>query len=351
MARSVCMAVACMWASAPAQAAASNVAQLGKLLMKKDPSAMLTQLEEIVRSGETPAYDLVATIKSTILDEIAPALQTTRDTAAQTTTNRLNQAKLCNTQSKTRAEEIEATTQVSVNNARSLHATCRDLQKTMYHHNLTNTDSHCVNLGKFLHAATEKHFPPGSNRDDMVAYVKDASSTNICSNSEVTELADSCTAKEAELTSKHASCSIKQESFEVAFCTWKTQWEVNIETLKTCHSTAMNAYNNHVGETKTLVKKWDVESGALQKVLCYCNVWLSEKDESDTDRSQHNATQFGVCKDQTYVPIQVDYGTPQAEVDLPLDALNISPGTTGFTGQEYSSFTDFVVQVIPCLET
>merc|ERR1719161_1865551 len=61
-----------------------NVLEDGPSMMKK-PSAMLTELEGMVRSGETPAFDLITTIKTLILDEIMPSLKTTRDTAADAT--------------------------------------------------------------------------------------------------------------------------------------------------------------------------------------------------------------------------------------------------------------------------
>ena len=118
--------------SHPIQAAASEVPhvtktlgekktrQLGKSLMMKDPSSMLTELEEMVHSGEAPAFDLVSMIKSTIQDDIMPCLQTTRDAAANDTTDRLDAIELCNDESKARADQIRGSTQVSVNTARSL---------------------------------------------------------------------------------------------------------------------------------------------------------------------------------------------------------------------------------------
>jgi len=87
----------------------------------------------------------------------------------------------------------------------------------------------------------------------------------------------------------------------------------------------------------------------LHKILCLCNVWLSEKDDCD-NRSKHNATQFGVCKDQTYSPNSVDYGTPAAKVACLLTSVANHPGTSGFVTQEYNSFTGFTDSVVPCAE-
>jgi len=345
-------------ASEVAQAAASEVPhvteilggkktrQLGNSLMK-DPSSMLTEFEEMVHSGEAPAFDLVSMIKSTIQDEIMPSLQTARYVAANDTADRLAAIELCNDESKTRADQIEGSIQVSVNIARSLHAVCRDTQKTMYLHNLTSTESYCVKLGKFLHETKPLSIAGSRTRAEGVNYVKSASiNAKMCRRSEVCELDDNCTQKEEELRIKETECSQKQENFEVAFCTWKSELELNCQELDRCHSTAVTAYQHHVNKTETLVEKWNVETAALQKILCYCNVWLSEMDERD-NRSQHNVTQFDVCKDQTYEPDLVDHGTPAEKAACPLSSVDCYPGQDCFN-QEYSSFADFVATVVPC---
>jgi len=125
--------------------------------------------------------------------------------------------------------------------------------------------------------------------------------------------------------------------------------ETNCRNLDTCHSEAVAAYDSHVDKTRTLVEKWNVETAALHKILCYCNVWLAEKDDCD-NRSKHNATQFDVCKDETYSPKSVDYGTPAAKVACLLTSVVNHPGTSGFVTQEYDSFTGFTDSVVPCAE-
>jgi len=109
----------------------------------------------------------------------------------------------------------------------------------------------------------------------------------------------------------------------------------------------VQAYNQHVAKTRTLKEKWDVESAAHEKMLCYCNVWLSEKDEKD-NRSALDASQFNVCADLTYTPRSMDYGMAAAKAACPLTSVASYPGTSGFITQEYSGFLDFVEQVIPC---
>ena len=341
----MCMAVAFMLATPVVQA---NLLEDGPLMMK-NPSAMLTELEGMARSGETPAFELITTIKGLIVDDIIPGLQTTRAAAEVDTADALSAIKSCNTQAKAKEAGIAGSAQVAVESARTNHAGCREEQKVLYHHNLTNPGSYCVKLGKFLHDAAPKRIIEGSGRLSSVNYVKAASDTNICGVSTVTELDNGCTEKEQEYSSKKGDCLEKQGEFEEAFCTWKTELEANCRTLDTCHSNAETAYDDHVTKTKTLVDKWNVETQALQKILCFCNVWLSETDERD-ERSSHNATEFDVCKDETHTPIEVVYGTPAAKVACLLTSVDNHPGTTGFTTQEYNKFDDFYETVVPCVK-
>ena len=78
MARAMCMAVTFMLATVVVQANhRMNMLEDGPSMMK-NPSAMLTELEGMVRSGEAPAFDLITTIKSLIEDEIMPGLLITQ---------------------------------------------------------------------------------------------------------------------------------------------------------------------------------------------------------------------------------------------------------------------------------
>jgi len=356
MACVMCAVAAFMIAAAVVQAAASEVPHVTKKhgekttrhhvsSFMKDPSSLLTELEEMVHSGEAPAFDLVSMIKSLILDDILPSLQTTRDVAANETTDQLNAIDLCNDESKVGAIQVIAPIQVSVNNERSLHAACRDTQKSMYYHNLTSAESSCVKLGKFLHEIKPLRIRNGRTRSKAVNYVKSAGKSTMCSLSEVTELADNCTQKEEELRIKETECSLLQENFEQTFCALKTVSELNSQELSRCHLMSVSNYQHHVSKTDVLLEKWNTETKALHKILCYCSVWLSDMDEGD-NRSQHNVTQFDVCKDQTYTPDAWLPALPSPSVEGP--SVDCTPGDDCFN-QEYSSFADFAATVVPCI--
>jgi len=371
MARAMCIAVTFMLAHAAAQANGCSGgnecdAQPKNLLsllqtklhmnvladgpsMMKNPNAMLTELEGMVRSGETPAFDLISTIKTLILDEIMPSLKTTRELADEATEEALRAIQACNNASQEKEDHIAKNKQVDVERARSSHASCRDSEKIMFTSNLTDSGSYCVRLGKFLHHAGPLDIADGSTRGGAVQYVKWACTTNMCSLTEVTELNNGCTGQEEELAKQKEECSGLQTSFEEEFCAWKGELESNCNTLDTCHSATVTAYENHVSKTRSLVLKWNTETAALQKILCYCNVWLSEKDHDD-NRSAHNASQFTVCQTQSHVPSSVDYGTPDGKVECCLGSVANYPGTSGFFTQEYENYTDFVDTVVSCAE-
>jgi len=332
-------------------------------LMMKNPSAMLTEFEGMVRSGEAPTHELVSSIKDIIENHIMPGLQDTREASAQDTVDALSYIESCHNNSKVKEGKIREEEETDVNNTRSEHADCREAEMCLHHHNLTgsisftqgqpfNSDSYCVRLGDFLHAAARLEIPAGSARGDSVQYVKWAAATNMCDSSHVTELDNGCSAQESTLAAKKAECGLKQGIFERTFCAWKSALESNCADLDTCHSAAVTAYNTHVAARRILEDKWNVETAALKKIHCHCNVWLSGiHDPSHGDgRSLHNATHFEVCKLQTHTPDPVNYGTPAVKIPCLLTDVEDHPGTSGFLTQEYSSFTDFVEPVSPCEE-
>jgi len=328
-----------------------NMLEDGQLTIK-DPSAMLTELEGMVRSGETPTFDLVSSIKDIIENQIMPGLRDTQDAAAQDTVDALSVIDSCHNQSKVNEGKIQEEEEVAVSTARSEHAACRQAEEGLFDHNLTDSDSYCVKLGEFLNAATALEIPAGSARDGSFQYVKAACGKNMCNNPKVTDLDNGCSAQESLLADKKAECLIKQGTFERAFCTWKIVLEANCKELNTCHSVAVTAYNTHVAKRQTLVAKWNVETAALKKIHCHCSVWMSGTDDgaNGDGRSKHNATQFEVCKNQTHTADPVNYGTPATKVPCLLTSVAEYPGTSDFITQEYSSFINFAETAVPCAE-
>ena len=113
-------------------------------------------------------FHLITTIKNIIEKTILPGFEVTRDAAAEATSDALGRIQLCNNRSKTEERNIEMSRQVSVDKARSLHAACRETQKILHDHNVTDFDACCVKFGDFLHGAMPLHLPQGLSRGQRV---------------------------------------------------------------------------------------------------------------------------------------------------------------------------------------
>jgi len=322
---------------------------VGNMLTLNKPAAILAEFEEKVTAGEVPAFDVISQIKTLVTDDIMPYLQDSRDQAIQQATELRALVTACNDDFKSSDVYPGSTMEQAVNTARSNHITCRDVQETAHAFNLTQPDSYCVKLGELLHDTMPLSSPgaSASPRVTSVASVVSALHTIPSCNSDVLQLDANCTQQETELANKHQECSLKQATFELRSCEWKHGLESNCKTLNSCYSTTSGLYNAHVAQMKTSLEKWDIENNTLHTILCYCNVWLGATDSAD-NRSQHNATHFEVCKVSTH-PSEVVELEPTQKDDCLLASVSIHPGKQAFTDQEYSSVTDFVAPVIPCI--
>ncbi len=119
-----------------------------------------------------------------------------------------------------------------------------------------------------------------------------------------------------------------------------------MELSRIGYASATKIYNGHVSNAKELVKKWKVEYGALKKILCYVEVWLS-----DNNVKTASADQLQKCESSNIdtSPMDIDFGTPAKQAQCPLTAVEKYPGTQGFVTTEYANFRDYVNDVIACL--
>ena len=174
---------------------------------------------------------------------------------------------------------IESSSQKLVDDERVNHATCRDTEQSLHAHNLSHADSFCVQLGTFLHATVEEgrlQLYPGT-RQASVDYLRTAHNSHMC-NADVLALDANCTTQEEALETQSNKCRQAQEAFELGFCSWKAEVESNCKVLDRCHSEALDDYRDHLAKTLSSMEKWNMEIAALDKILCFCNVWLEEMD-------------------------------------------------------------------------
>jgi hypothetical protein len=145
-----------------------------------------------------------------------------------------------------------------------------------------------------------------------------------------------------------SGCNRKQATFEVDFCTWKTELSNACTNLDTCYDDKVQMWKDHVTATKVLVEKWKTEFKALHKIKCFTDVWLNNNDKTTVD-----AGQYDQCKntEEDDSVMEVNEGTQPAKQTCDLKPVEIAPDSAEFPKAEYSKFLDFAVAPIPCLST
>merc|ERR1719191_1895158 len=305
--------------------------------------SILNEVEEIVRSGAAPESDKIKVIKDIVDKELVPDLKATRKAAVDQVGVNVEAIKTCNANMLSRSKEIASSTEVTVGEKRTTHATCREAEKGKN----STKGSRCQELDDFLNGiAVPANMPDPKERDAMVKYVQTMSTYFCPKGPTATDLDEKCTAATNAHSKHKADCDKKQATFESAFCTWKTQLTDRCSAQSQCYKGTLAVFNEHVAATKTLVKKWKVEYAALKKILCYTDVWLS-----DNNAKTVSADQLKTCESSTIdtSPMDIKFPEAPAKATCSLAAVQNHPGTSGFVTTEYVNFNAYVVSVIPCL--
>jgi hypothetical protein len=305
---------------------------------------ILDEVEEMARSGAHVSGDKIKVIKDIVEGELLPDLKATHK-AAETQVG-VNKAAIdtCNKNMTTRTQEISSSTKVSVGTSRTEHAECR---KQEAEHKNTKT-ARCQELDDFLNGIGGfPSMPDPKGRDAMVQYVETMSEYFCPKGPTATKLDEACTASTNVHSGHRAKCNKLQATFEIAFCTWRTQLIDRCSAQTQCYDNAKNTFDTHVAATKTLVKKWKVEWAALKKILCYTNVWLS-----DSNVKTVSAGKLAECESTPIVtdessPMHINFPEAPAKATCSLTEVAKYPGTPAFVTAEYSQLQD-VGDAIPC---
>lgn len=305
---------------------------------------MLSDIQEMARSGVTPEPAKIRTIKSIVEEELVPNLKATRDSAEKQNGINLDGVKKCNTNNAETKQKIKSSTEAATGTARTEHAQCRTDEKDK----TSTKDDKCKQLDDFLDGINPPETMPAdkTDRPEMVGYVK-AMSDYFCPKKTVKELDQACTAAEDEHAKHREGCHRKQAVFESDFCTWRTELTDACGALDTCYKSALKLYTDFKKDTSDLIEnKWKIEFQALKKISCYVDVWLSDDNANTVD-----AGKLSECDSKTIdtTPMDIDFGTPDAEAKCSLAAVQNYPGTDGFRTTEYAAFNDYVTDVINCL--
>jgi len=331
-----------VWAAAGegAQLVRTNRAEMSD---SSTGAKLLADVEKMARTGSTPEPGKLQVIQNIVNDNLLPDLKKEKTSAETQIGKNLAAINTCNTNAGNTLQNIKTTTEVTVGQKRTDHASCREEEKGKN----STKGSKCYELDTFLDGINvPADLPAGRPRAQMVQYVETMSTYFCPKGPEVTKLDEACTTASNEHAAHKAECDKKQATFELGFCTWKTQLEDACYAQTTCYDGAVKTHNEFVSDTKELVKKWKVEYASLQKILCYVDVWLNDKNVNTAD-----ADQYAKCNG-SYVdtsPMDVTYPDVPAKAVCDMTAVQNYPGTPGFVTAEYSNFLDHASDPIPCL--
>merc|ERR1719191_265605 len=182
--------------------------------------SILNEVEEIVRSGAAPESDKIKVIKDIVDKELVPDLKATRKAAVDQVDVNVEAIKTCNANMLSRSKEIASSTEVTVGEKRTTHATCREAEKGKN----STKGSRCQALDDFLNGiVVPANMPDPKGRDAMVKYVQTMSQYFCPKGPTATDLDEKCTAATKAHSIHKADCDQKQGAFESAFCTWRQQ--------------------------------------------------------------------------------------------------------------------------------
>jgi len=321
-----------------------NQETLAELRPSNTVQNILTELEDMARQKTTPEADKIKVIADIVNQELLPDLKKTRDSSEKQVGVNLDAVTVCNTNAGTSLQRIATSTETRVGQQRTTHASCRlEEEKTKE----AEKNAKCGELDAFLNSvAPPAQMPNPKTRDEMVEFTTTMSDYFCPKGPEVTKLEKACKDAEEDHSDQQAQCNRDQATFESGFCTWRTELIDACAILSTCYEDTSKIYNDHVSETKNLVKKWKTEYHALKKIVCYTDVWLNDNNAKTAD-----ADQLGKCSTDTVDTTPMDIHFPELPAKGVCDTtpVQISPGTEGFVAAEYATFKDYVVPVIPCL--
>jgi len=305
---------------------------------------IVEEVEEMIRTGSKALPEKIKIIKKIVQEELIPDLKATRQGAVKQIGINIAAVKQCNDNSVTTQQKISETTEVSCRRDGTLHVACREEEKIK---NSTKSDR-CKELDDFLNGVkVPAEMPAPRKRDQMVKYVQTMSEYFCPTGPTVTRLDDACKAATKEHGEHKASCDRSQYTFEAGFCTWRTEILDTCSASSQCYKSTVAVHNEYVKKTKTLVARWKNEYTALNKIVCYTDVWLS-----DGNAKTVSADQLSKCKSTTIdtSPMDIEYPPIPAQAKCDTAKIDTYPGTTAFPKVEYAKFIAYTKEVIPCLK-
>lgn len=306
---------------------------------------LLAEVEELFEKKNLDEQDepKIKVIKDLVNNELIPDLKKEKEKAQEQVNKNIDRITKCNSDTDKDQKNIKSTTEATVGSSRTTHATCRAEEKKKE----TSKNGRCGELDTFLNAVNvPAQVPSGKPRDEMVKYVESMSEYFCPKGPEAEKLDEACKQAEKEHAEHQSGCNRKQASFELAFCTWRTQLTDECNEHDGCYSDALKTYKQHLEATWELIKKWKVEYKSLKKIVCYTDVWMNNNDAKSVDSKQYDT-----CKttEADGKDMEINNGTVPAKNACDLSPTATHPGTSNFAKVEYNAFATYASSPIPCV--
>jgi len=318
------------------------------LVERKSSSAddMLAEIQNLVREnlvGDQHAIAKIQDLAKGLLNELGAS----RDDEQKAVSIDAENIRKCNTDSESQQKVIRTGSPYNtVNKRRSDHESCRGREgrkEEVKHSRCSELDSYLLKT----EAPASK--PPGSDRDEVVAWVL-SESAQWCPRAEIVSgLSSDCRAAEKEYSGIKAECDSKQGQFELAFCQWRQKLLDECSKLETCYANAVNIYEGHVAIAKDLVKKWKTEHKTLHMILCFVDVWMKNGNASTVDANQYNSCNDIGLAEKNYKGFDIDYGDAHAKATCNTEPVDTYPGNGNFKRKEYSNFRKYAIAPHGCI--
>lgn len=322
---------------------------------------VLAEVEDWAKSGAPPEGSL-----KTIYDlakNLTDALNQTRNTTKIQVQASFDRITRCNKDQESSMEKLEKT-KAEVGKQRDAHATCRNAEVGLHE----KMKKKCHEFTTWLKDTVENSPPPEPSTsaemadyvaklsdDEMVDYVVKMSDYWCGKGKVAVKLQKECWNRTEAHRIKKEACDQHQTQFEDDFCEWRTQMIDVCTAQTTCYDAARTDCDAHVKSTQTDVDKWKIECTALEKIICYVNVWFDKDNHStvaggeDTDVDKDELEK---CKRLEPDCSIMDIKFPDAPDKTPCSLADVKnhPGTPEFKKIEYSNWMEFVNEPTPCLE-
>jgi len=219
------------------------------------------------------------------------------------------------------------------------HKTCRAAQASA----TQTTEEKCDAVDNYLGALT----PPSCQvptRDGMNAYIKSLEDYYKALEQNWPNVQATCTDAQAAEATKTTECNTKQGAFESAFCSYRHDVYTTCKEYRSCFNTMEYELSQVLESTQKSADARKLEWTAIQKIKCYVDVLLSDKETAERQE------QMNACKNLVVDTSHLDLdpvGTVEPNTCTDLAEVSEYPCTNKFIKIKYDGISN-IQDCQPC---